>query len=146
MQARAEEWELTAFGTSNSISTPQVDNAEPGARVWQAHRVEQFGPLAAGLVWVWERSRGRGWATGRPCRQGVVLLLSPPVNELNLMRRSIDACWKALQNSLSGLFCASLGSMDALHTTSPVQVFLANRRPPAPSPPCVHPVPRNAPR
>ena len=40
------------------------------------------------------------------------------------MRRSIDARWKALQNSLSGLFCASLGTMDALRTTSPVQAFL----------------------
>ena len=40
------------------------------------------------------------------------------------MRQSIDARWKALQNSLSGLFCASLGGMDALHTTSPVQAFL----------------------
>ncbi len=39
------------------------------------------------------------------------------------MRRSIDARWKALQNSLSGLFCASLGSMDALHTTSPAHAF-----------------------
>ncbi|KAH9165570.1 GPI transamidase component PIG-T [Lactarius sanguifluus] len=29
-----------------------------------------------------------------------------------------------LQNSLSGLFCASLGSMDALHTTSPAHAFL----------------------
>ncbi|KAI9436413.1 GPI transamidase component PIG-T [Lactarius psammicola] len=35
----------------------------------------------------------------------------------------IDARWKALQNSLSGLFCASLGSMDALHTTSPAHAF-----------------------
>jgi phosphatidylinositol glycan class T len=40
------------------------------------------------------------------------------------VQTSIDARWKALQNSLSGLFCASLGNMDALHTTSPVQAFL----------------------
>ncbi|KAI9436594.1 GPI transamidase component PIG-T [Lactarius indigo] len=40
------------------------------------------------------------------------------------VQTSIDARWKALQNSLSGLFCASLGSMDALHTTSPAHAFL----------------------
>ncbi|KAH9961840.1 GPI transamidase component PIG-T [Russula compacta] len=34
---------------------------------------------------------------------------------------SIDERWKALQNSLSGLFCASLGRMDTLHTTSPTR-------------------------
>ncbi|KAI0248272.1 GPI transamidase component PIG-T [Lactifluus subvellereus] len=36
---------------------------------------------------------------------------------------SIDERWKALQNSLSGLFCASLGRMDTLHTTSPTRAF-----------------------
>ncbi|KAH9964999.1 GPI transamidase component PIG-T [Russula dissimulans] len=36
---------------------------------------------------------------------------------------SIDERWKALQNSLSGLFCASLGQMDTLHTTSPTRAF-----------------------
>ncbi|KAI9510156.1 GPI transamidase component PIG-T [Russula earlei] len=36
---------------------------------------------------------------------------------------SVDERWKALQNSLSGLFCASLGSMDTLHTTSPTRAF-----------------------
>jgi GPI-anchor transamidase subunit T len=36
---------------------------------------------------------------------------------------SIDERWKALQNSLSGLFCASLGSMDTHHTTSPTRAF-----------------------
>ncbi|KAF8259404.1 GPI transamidase component PIG-T [Lactarius quietus] len=49
---------------------------------------------------------------------------------------SIDARWKALQNSLSGLFCASLGNMDALHTTSPTHAFLPTGdllRLPAPS-------------
>lgn len=47
-----------------------------------------------------------------------------PSYESNLRRLSIDARWKALQNSLSGLFCASLGNMDALHTTSPTHAFL----------------------
>jgi phosphatidylinositol glycan class T len=47
-----------------------------------------------------------------------------PSYESNLTRLSIDARWKALQNSLSGLFCASLGNMDALHTTSPTRAFL----------------------
>jgi phosphatidylinositol glycan class T len=36
---------------------------------------------------------------------------------------SVDERWKALQNSLSGLFCASLGRMDTLHTTSPTRTF-----------------------
>ena len=51
-------------------------------------------------------------------------LPSFPSYESNLTRHSIDARWKALQNSLSGLFCASLGNMDALHTTSPTHAFL----------------------
>lgn len=54
---------------------------------------------------------------------------------------SIDARWKALQNSLSGLFCASLGSMDALHTTSPTHAFLPTGdlpRLPAPPLPARH--------
>ena len=51
-------------------------------------------------------------------------LPSFPSYESNLTRHSVDARWKALQNSLSGLFCASLGNMDALHTTSPTHAFL----------------------
>src|SRR5579863_5587622 len=38
-------------------------------------------------------------------------------------KKSVDERWKALQNSLSGLFCASLGRMDTLHTTSPTRAF-----------------------
>ncbi|KAH9013935.1 hypothetical protein EDB84DRAFT_1444080 [Lactarius hengduanensis] len=34
-----------------------------------------------------------------------------------------DARWKVLQNSLLGLFCASLGSMEVPHTTSPAHTF-----------------------
>jgi phosphatidylinositol glycan class T len=37
--------------------------------------------------------------------------------------KRVDERWKALQNSLSGLFCASLGSIDTLHTTSPTRAF-----------------------
>ncbi|TFK68442.1 Gpi16 subunit, GPI transamidase component [Pluteus cervinus] len=36
---------------------------------------------------------------------------------------SIDKRWKGLRNALAGLFCASLGSLDDLRTTSPVQTF-----------------------
>ncbi|KAH9970290.1 Gpi16 subunit, GPI transamidase component-domain-containing protein [Lactifluus volemus] len=36
---------------------------------------------------------------------------------------SIDERWKSLQNSLSGLFCASLGRMDTFHTTSPTRDY-----------------------
>ena len=38
-------------------------------------------------------------------------------------KKRVDERWKALQNSLSGLFCASLGRMDTLHTTSPTRAF-----------------------
>ncbi|KAF8875658.1 GPI transamidase component PIG-T [Infundibulicybe gibba] len=36
---------------------------------------------------------------------------------------SIDERWKGLRNALAGLFCASLGSMDELRTTSPSLSF-----------------------
>jgi hypothetical protein len=36
---------------------------------------------------------------------------------------SVDARWKGAQNALAGLFCASLGSMDALRTTAPTRAF-----------------------
>jgi len=36
---------------------------------------------------------------------------------------SVDERWKALRNSLAGLFCASLGSLDKLRTTSPTYSF-----------------------
>ncbi|KAF5315239.1 hypothetical protein D9619_007502 [Psilocybe cf. subviscida] len=36
---------------------------------------------------------------------------------------SIDERWKGLRNALAGLFCASVGSLDALRTTSPPQSF-----------------------
>ncbi|KAH9172760.1 hypothetical protein EDB89DRAFT_1905857 [Lactarius sanguifluus] len=48
------------------------------------------------------------------------------------VQTSTDARWKVLQNSLSELFCASLGSMDVLHTTSPAHAF------PPPAVPQVH--------
>jgi Gpi16 subunit, GPI transamidase component len=36
---------------------------------------------------------------------------------------SIDERWKGLRNALAGLFCASLGSLDELRTTSPMRSF-----------------------
>lgn len=36
---------------------------------------------------------------------------------------SIDDRWKGLRNALAGLFCASLGSLDELRTTSPTRSF-----------------------
>ncbi|THG96086.1 hypothetical protein EW026_g5685 [Hermanssonia centrifuga] len=36
---------------------------------------------------------------------------------------SVDERWKGLRNALSGLFCASLGSLDEQRTTSPVMTF-----------------------
>ncbi|KAF8959181.1 Gpi16 subunit GPI transamidase component [Flammula alnicola] len=37
---------------------------------------------------------------------------------------TIDERWKGLRNALAGLFCASLGSLDELRTTSPSQSFV----------------------
>lgn len=48
---------------------------------------------------------------------------APPRDWTDLLSCSIDERWKALQNSLSGLFCASLGQMHTLHTTSPTRAF-----------------------
>ncbi|KAH9010579.1 hypothetical protein EDB84DRAFT_1445625 [Lactarius hengduanensis] len=60
---------------------------------------------------------------------------------------------EGIQNSLSGLFCASLGSMDVLHTTSPAHAILPTAdlpRPPAPGPArdayTLYPMPHHAPR
>ncbi|KAH8108540.1 GPI transamidase component GPI16 [Phellopilus nigrolimitatus] len=36
---------------------------------------------------------------------------------------SVDDRWKGLRNALSGLFCASIGSLDELRTTSPAYAF-----------------------
>jgi phosphatidylinositol glycan class T len=36
---------------------------------------------------------------------------------------SVDERWKGLRNALAGLFCASLGSLDELRTTSPTRSF-----------------------
>ena len=38
-------------------------------------------------------------------------------------RNRVDDRWKGFRNALAGLFCASLGSMDELRTTSPAQSF-----------------------
>jgi len=35
----------------------------------------------------------------------------------------VDERWSGLRNALSGLFCASLGSLDSRRTTSPVAAF-----------------------
>lgn len=36
----------------------------------------------------------------------------------------MDERWRGLRNALAGLFCASLGSLDELRTTSPTQSFV----------------------
>ncbi|KAK2464580.1 hypothetical protein APHAL10511_003369 [Amanita phalloides] len=36
---------------------------------------------------------------------------------------SVDTRWRGLRNALAGLFCASLGSLDEQHTTSPILSF-----------------------
>lgn len=35
----------------------------------------------------------------------------------------VDARWQGLRNSLAGLFCASLGALDAVRTTAPAAAF-----------------------
>ena len=78
-----------------------------------------------------ELNYGRGWAMGCKERQSKCHLIlidppsppAPPRDWTDLLSCSIDERWKALQNSLSGLFCASLGQMHTLHTTSPTRAF-----------------------
>ena len=41
----------------------------------------------------------------------------------DLWRNRVDDRWKGFRNALAGLFCASLGSLDDLRTTSPAQSF-----------------------
>ena len=36
---------------------------------------------------------------------------------------SVDDRWRGLRNALSGLFCASIGQLDELRTTSPARAF-----------------------
>ena len=36
---------------------------------------------------------------------------------------SVNERWKSLRNALAGLFCASVGSLDEMRTTSPVYAF-----------------------
>ncbi|KAJ3515829.1 hypothetical protein NLJ89_g1507 [Agrocybe chaxingu] len=38
--------------------------------------------------------------------------------------KTVDERWKGLRNALAGLFCASLGSLDELRTTSPAESFV----------------------
>ncbi|KDR77599.1 hypothetical protein GALMADRAFT_138681 [Galerina marginata CBS 339.88] len=38
--------------------------------------------------------------------------------------KTVDERWRGLRNALAGLFCASLGSLDELRTTSPPQSFV----------------------
>jgi len=38
--------------------------------------------------------------------------------------RTVDERWQGLRNALAGLFCASLGSLDELRTTSPAESFV----------------------
>ncbi|KAH9161820.1 Gpi16 subunit, GPI transamidase component-domain-containing protein [Lactarius sanguifluus] len=75
-------------------------------------------------LWAW-------MGHGRQYRRGTVFLIPPCEPDLP---HSIDPHRKAF--SLSGLFCASLGSMDVLHTTSPAHAILPTSelpRPPAPA-------------
>ncbi|KAF9559722.1 Gpi16 subunit, GPI transamidase component [Agrocybe pediades] len=37
--------------------------------------------------------------------------------------KTVDERWRGLRNALAGLFCASLGSLDELRTTSPAETF-----------------------
>ncbi|KAH8108570.1 Gpi16 subunit, GPI transamidase component-domain-containing protein [Phellopilus nigrolimitatus] len=48
---------------------------------------------------------------------GTLILVKNP--SANFRFPSVDDRWKGLRNALSGLFCASIGSLDELRTTSP---------------------------
>ena len=63
---------------------------------------------------------GRGWET-EP-KSGVFSQIFPPPS-INGFLISVDERWKGLRNALAGLFCASLGSLDELRTTSPTLSF-----------------------
>lgn len=64
---------------------------------------------------------GHGWVMGLKAGVPYVHNLSP--RSFRHVSISIDERWKGLRNALSGLFCASLGSLDEQRTTSPAQSF-----------------------
>jgi len=79
-----------------------------------------------GLSWrKWGGNRGR--TLGLDGRW-VIEIVRPTCPQWRLfpsiVTYSVNDRWKGLRNALAGLFCASLGSMDELRTTSPTQSFL----------------------
>jgi phosphatidylinositol glycan class T len=75
------------------------------------------------LELVLELKYGHGWGTTAQIRMfkifGSHFLL--PHKSLTI---SIDHRWKGFRNALSGLFCASIGSVDDRRTTSSMQAFV----------------------
>lgn len=64
---------------------------------------------------------GLGWET-EPTQRAISSLIHTSQSFLPAHR--IDERWKGLRNALSGLFCASIASLDELRTTSPSQFFV----------------------
>lgn len=79
------------------------------------------GVIRRRLAWHQVQSYGYGWVTVKSQGENPF----PPATAVTLRRTrsSIDNRWKGLRNALSGLFCASLGSLDEQRTTSPLYAF-----------------------
>ena len=58
-----------------------------------------------------------------PRNDYVSQLSSLTIETDSFWRNGVDDRWKGFRNALAGLFCASLGSLDELRTTSPAQSF-----------------------
>jgi hypothetical protein len=80
------------------------------------------GDIPKSRTWVRERSFGLGWD------KSTTLLMQGKSFETST-GHWIDGChrseqrWQGLRNSLAGLFCASLGSLDDQRTASPDLIF-----------------------
>lgn len=60
---------------------------------------------------------------GRRRARHVRLLVNSCLIRLLTSHASVNHRWQGLRNALAGLFCASLGSLDELRTTSPTLAF-----------------------
>jgi phosphatidylinositol glycan class T len=66
-----------------------------------------------------EANCGRGWPMA-PSRTSFSIFLALRGGSLS---PSVDQRWSDLRQSLSGLFCATLSSLDASRTSSPISIF-----------------------
>ena len=78
------------------------------------------GALPRTLLLVQEVNCGHGWAPVGQLRECAVCYHCGLAIDTS---NRIDARWQGLRNSLAGLFCASLGALDAVRTTTPAAAF-----------------------